>query len=202
MKKLICVILVLSLVGLASAWSESESAYHAVASGLWSTAGNWSPAGVPGTTGDARIGEGLIITVDANVAGPAIHLGNLGTTPTNSTSVDPEHGASKGTLVVDGATLSTGTISVGHRNDSTGQLDIINSGIVNVTGSVYFSQDGSGTTDASGSIGDGSQLDVSGEFSVGNKVAAGATSSVDVQGTVTCSTFTMKNAFALAQTNI
>ena len=146
MKKLICAILVLSLVGAASAWIETESPEHANSTGLWSAAATWGPCSIPDGSEEARIGEGLTVTIDANLVNAgAIHLGNLGVTeapPASPSHWDP----SKGTLVIDGCTASSGYISIGHRNDSSGQLDVINNGTLNVTGNVYFSQDGTGTT--------------------------------------------------------
>jgi T5SS/PEP-CTERM-associated repeat protein len=99
-------------------------------SGTWNTAGNWSPAGVPGAGDDVNIKpiDGVSRTITYDYPGPAITLNSLGVNLNG------------------GIGFATTTLSMSGNNLMTGELDVGWSGFGGSGGNGTFTQTGGVTT--------------------------------------------------------
>jgi hypothetical protein len=139
-----------------------------VATGDWQTAGNWSPATVPGSPDSAAINQGRVATINGatgTVGSSADPLNNLHIGGNQNGSL-----AGNGTLNQSGGTVFTDWVRVGRGNGRTGTYNLsggtLNAGLNPGAGGLFV---GGENDNATGSLNmTGGQLNIANRFRVGH----------------------------------
>jgi fibronectin-binding autotransporter adhesin len=117
--------------------------YTSVATGQWSTAATWSPAGVPTTGDNVTIASGHTITLTANVDLGSGTLSHSGTIALAGRSLSAGSLSGSGAI---GTSSGSPVLTVGSNNNSTTHSGVISNGIVlTKQGSGIFTLSGANT---------------------------------------------------------